>query len=464
VGPTRYSSSPRGVINWAAQSAALSVVGHPNRNRFFTTIRPFWPPKLRAERLQGRWPSRLTHPRYDAGTSGRKAVPLWLTRSGTTRQKAMTTQASLIDELERALTNGNDAQRNEMLARITDLFLAGANRYSVQQIGLFDEVIAKLATAIETKARAKLSIRLADVPTAPVGVVRMLAFDDDIDVARPVLKDSERLTDPDLVANASSKSQQHLAAISERKSLSEAVTDVLVSRGNRDVVHSVVRNAGARFSDAAFRMLVKRSSSDDALAMHVGARPDLPRQHFLRLLEEASATVRGRLAAENPTAAAAAAVEGVLSEVVGGIRSETRKISSQYATAAAEVGKLKQDGHLGEAEVYKFARENRFEESAVSLSMMCGVELDAVERALHDRGHEIALILAKLAGFSSTTAKAILLLKTADRGISAQDLDNALRTYEKLQVETARRVLGFYRTRLKTQSRSSSPTLAAAAG
>ena len=402
------------------------------------------------------------HPQDRAGAPGHKAVPLRLTRPGTTRQKAMTTQASLIDELERALSNGNDAQRNEMLARITDLFLAGASRYSGEQIGLFDEVISKLATAIEVKARAKLSIRLADVPTAPAGVVRMLAFDDDIDVARPVLKDSERLTDPDLVANASSKSQQHLAAISERKSLSEAVTDVLVSRGNRDVVHSVVRNAGARFSDAAFRMLVKRSSGDDTLAMHVGARPDLPRQHFLRLLEQASATVRSRLAAENPTAAAA--VEGVLSEVVGGIRSDTRKISSQYATAAAEVGKLKQDGHLGEAEVYKFARENRFEESAVSLSMMCGVELDAVERALHDRGHEIALILAKLAGFSSTTAKAILLLKTADRGISAQDLDNALRTYEKLQIETARRVLGFYRTRLKTQGRGASPTLAAAAG
>ena len=370
----------------------------------------------------------------------------------------MTTQSSLIDELERALAIGNEAQRDEMLSRITDLFLAGASRYSVDQVDLFDEVIAKLATAIEAKARAKLSIRLADVATAPHGVVRMLAFDDDIDVARPVLKASERLNELDLVTNASSKSQQHLAAISERKSLSEAVTDVLVSRGDRDVVHSVVRNKGARFSDAGFRMLVKRSSGDDALAMQVGSRSDLPRQHFLRLLEQASATVRGRLAAENPTAGAA--VEGVLTEVVGGIRSETRKISSQYAAAAAEVGKLKQEGHLGEAEVYKFARENRFEEATVSLSMLCKVELDAVERALQDRGHEIALILAKLAGFSSTTAKAILLLKTADRGISAQDLDNALRTYEKLQIETARRVLGFYRTRLK--SRGTGPTLAAA--
>ncbi len=370
----------------------------------------------------------------------------------------MTKQISLIEELESALAGGNEAQRDEMLSRITDLFLDGTNRYSTEQVNLFDEVITKLATAIEAKARAKLSIRLADVPTAPTGVVRMLAFDDDIEVARPVLKQSERLNDADLVATASSKSQLHLAAISERRSLSEAVTDVLVSRGDREVVQSVVRNTGARFSDAGFRLLVQRSSSDDALAMQIGVRRDLPRQHFLHLLEQASATVRTRLANEKP--AATATMEGVLGEVVGGIRSETRKISRQYATATTDVSRLQQAGRLDESEVYKYARENRFEEAAVALSILCGVELDAVERALQDRGHEIALILAKIAGFSSTTAKALLLLKTADRGISAQDLDTALRTYEKLQIGTARRVLGFYRTRLK--GRPAGPTLAAA--
>lgn len=369
----------------------------------------------------------------------------------------MKAPSSLLDDLERALAAGSDTQRTEMLSRLTDLFVGDAHRYSPVQIDVFDEVIAKLTQTIEAKARAKLSIRLADVPNAPVGVVRMLAFDDEIEVARPVLKGSERLNEADLVANAKSKSQQHLAAIAERKTLSEAVTDVLVTRGDRDVAHSVVRNAGARFSDAGFRMLVQRSANDDALALQVGARRDLPRQHFLRLLEQASSAVRSKLAAENPSAGAA--VEGVLSEVVGGIRSETRKVSSQYANAVAEVQAAKKTGRLGESEVYKYAREGRFEETAVALSLLCNVELDVVERALHDRGHEIVLILAKLAGFSSTGAKAILLLKTSDRGISAQDLDNALRSYEKLQLDTARRVLSFYHTRIR--DRRTKPAMAA---
>jgi uncharacterized protein (DUF2336 family) len=355
---------------------------------------------------------------------------------------------SLIEELERALAAGTNAQRITMLSRITDLFVEGGGRYSEGQINLFDEVMVKLVTAIEAKARAKLSHRLAPMQNAPRGVIRMLAFDDDIEVARPVLTTSDRLDEADLVANASNKSQQHLAAIAERKSLSEAITEVLVARGDRQVVQSVARNAGARFSDAGFRMLVKRSNGDDALAMQVGARQDVPRQHFLRLLQEASAAVRTRLAAENP--GAGGALETVLSEVVGGIRSETRKVSTDYAAARGRVEALHQARRLGESEIHGYARERKFEETAIALSLLSGVEMDVVERAMLDQSHEMVLIFAKLAGLSSTTVKAILLLKAGDRSMSAPDLDRALTSFGQLQAETARRVLGFYRIRQKS--------------
>jgi uncharacterized protein (DUF2336 family) len=357
----------------------------------------------------------------------------------------MTTRSSLIEELEQALAAGNEAQRAAMLSRITDLFLAGATRYSEVQVNLFDEVITKLTNTIEAKARARLAVRLAPSANAPAGVIRILASDDDIEVARPVLRNSERLTETDLIANARSKSQPHLLAISERKSLSEAVTDVLVTRGDREVAHSVARNSGARFSEAGFRILVKRSAGDEALAMHVGARRDLPRQHFLSLLQQASAVVRTRLAVENPQATAA--VQNVLTEVVGGIQSQTRKVSDFYLHAREEVMALRRAGRLGESEVYRFAREGRFEQVVVALSLLCDIDIEAVEQALHEREHDLTLILAKVAGFSSTGTKALLLHKTSDRGISTQDLDIALRNYEKLQAETAQHVLGFHRAR-----------------
>jgi len=353
----------------------------------------------------------------------------------------------LIDELEAALSSGTNSRRIEMLTRITDLFVGGATRYSEEQIGIFDDVMVRLVSTIEAKARAKLSHRLAAIANAPANVIHMLAFDDDIDVAQTVLQQSERLDDPTLVVSATTKSQQHLFAISLRRSLSEAVTDVLVERGDRDVVHSVVKNAGARFSDAGFRMLVDRSTGDDDLATIVGKRSDIPRPHFLVLLEKASSAVRALLASENPDASSA--IDGVVAEVVGGIRDDARNSSPDFAAAQAAVERQNRLRRIGEAEIYQYARDRKFEETAISLSLMCDTPIDVVERALLDPGAEIVLILAKVAGLSATTTKAILLLRAADRGMSAKDLDQALASFNRLQPDTARRVLGFFRTRVK---------------
>jgi len=306
--------------------------------------------------------------------------------------------------------------------------------------------MARLVSTIEAKARAKLAQRLAPIPNAPTNTVHMLALDDNIEVAHAVLTQSERLNDADLLT-AGIKSQQHLYAISRRRTLSEAITDVLVQRGDRDVVHSVAKNTGARFSDAGFRMLVKRSTGDDALAAEVGLRADIPRPHFLRLLERASSAVRERMAAENPQAGTA--IEGVVAEVVGGLRVEARNASPDFAAAQATVERQNRIRRLGESEVYQYARERKFEETAIALSLLCDTPIDVVERALLDPGAEIVLILAKVAGLSETTTKAVLLLRAADRGMSAKDLEHALSSFNRLQPDTARRVLSFFRTRVK---------------
>jgi uncharacterized protein (DUF2336 family) len=259
------------------------------------------------------------------------------------------------------------------------------------------------------------------------------------------LSSSECLDDSDLIANASSKSQQHLAAISERKNLSEAVTDVLVTRGDRDVVQSVSKNPSARISYAGFRTLLKRSIGDDKLAILLGTRRDLPRQHFLRLVEQASANVRAKLLAEN--LADSGAVDSVVDAISSGLRQNAQNMSSKYAAALAKIETLHRAGKLGEADVHRFASEYRFAETAVSLMLLCDVDSDIVERALLASGSAILVILAKLAGFSWRTTKAILLLKAGDHGMSEQDLAAAKVNFDRLQSATARDMLGQYHSR-----------------
>lgn len=362
--------------------------------------------------------------------------------------------SSLIDELEDAIASGSPDKRLASLWRIIDLFMDGSGRYSEEQVALFDDVILRLAAEIEAKARAKLARRLAAVADAPVKVIRSLAADDDTSVAAPVLIRSPRLDESDLIATARTKSQGHLDAIARRKSLSPAVTDVLVDRGDSQVVRSVAKNAGARFSDAGFGKLVARAQGDETLTLRVGARRDIPRHHFLKLIETASAAVCAKLEAANPEFTTA--VHDSIAEVVTKLRSDLRDASLDHASARAQVERLYQLGRLGEADIYDFARERKFDQTAIALSLLCGVSVDVVERALLDENADMVLILIRAAQCSWTTAKAILLMQAADRGIAAQDLDRVMKSFQRLGTGTAQRVLEFYQLRRQSDGESAS--------
>lgn len=183
----------------------------------------------------------------------------------------------LVDEFEAALASGSVRRRIDILERITDLFVRGAKHYSKDQIDLFDDVMTRLVRTVVAKTRIELAGRLAPVANAPAHLIRVLAFDEDAEVAGPVLAQSARLAERDLLQAARTASQRHLLAIVQRASLSEAVTDILVERGDRDVVRSLVRHTGARFSKAGLHRLVDRSRDDERLVTELGSRLDVGR-------------------------------------------------------------------------------------------------------------------------------------------------------------------------------------------
>jgi Uncharacterised protein conserved in bacteria (DUF2336) len=115
------------------------------------------------------------------------------------------------------------------------------------------------------------------------------------------------------------------------------------------------------------------------------------------------------------------------------------------------VERLNRRRRINEADLYRYARDRKFEETAIALSMMCDAPIDVAERALLDPAAEIILILARVAGLSTTTTKALMLLRASDRGMSTEDLDKALSSFHRLHIDTARRVLGFFRGRAQSE-------------
>jgi uncharacterized protein (DUF2336 family) len=305
----------------------------------------------------------------------------------------MTPQLTVLAELEHAIAHGSSQQRAKILMQIAKLFIRDSARYSDDEISLFDDIITRLAAEIEVSVRSLLAQRLAPIAKAPANIMRMLASDDEIKVASPVLTQSERIDEAILVQSARSKSQEHLLAISRRRTLSEIVTDVLVERGNKQVALSTAKNRGAKFSEAGFCRLVKRSDGDDALAVCVGSRSDIPRPLLLILLATASELARSKLIVENPNIRHE--IHHAVETVTDGLRDNAHAEPVNHAAARALVQSLKDSGQLGDSTIRTFAEDGKSAEITAALAHMCAVPVDVVEQAmLHDKPETI-LILAK---------------------------------------------------------------------
>ena len=357
--------------------------------------------------------------------------------------KSASTSENLLDELQATLAHGTVARRVETLRRVTDLFINGAVDFSDDQIELFDDVFQCLMHHIENSAKALLSNRLAPIDRAPPQTIRALAFDDVIEVAAPVLSQSERLDDDALIETARNKSQAHLMAISTRRELSGAVTDVLVLRGNDEVIHSTVNNPGAEFSERGFTRLVNRAEGDDELATCIGLRPTIPRHLYLKLLAKASAKVRARLEAANPPLAAEVCT--AVREVTQKARTAPSAITQETAIAHALVKSLYEDGRLDEHQVEAFAEAGKFDETNAAVAALANVAVSIAENMMVETRAEGVMILAKISGLSWSTVRAIINMRDDLSGSERSDLEACKATYERLRPSTAQQVLRFHR-------------------
>ena len=366
----------------------------------------------------------------------------------------MSEMHSFLRDLDDAIARGTAESRTRALWHATDLLLTG--RFSDEEIWTFGEVIGRLADEIEVAVRTQLADHLASFDRAPTNIIHKLAFDDAIEVAGPVLRESRQLDSETLVTNAQTKGQPHLLAISQRKSLDEAVTDVLVRRGDQEVVKSVVSNQGARFSNFGFLHMIKRAEGDSILAEQLGLRSDIPRHVFQQLIAKASDNVKKRLARERP--AMMTEIEASVSDVAGALQSKFGPASRNHLVAKRVVATQHRHGNLNEESVAGYARTHRFDEVTIGLSLLCSLPNDVIERALVDKNREMLLVLAKALGFSWGTTMSLLFLGAKDHRITAKDLKDLESEFSSLIVATSRSVLEFYKSRKHLESGGSSPS------
>jgi uncharacterized protein (DUF2336 family) len=352
----------------------------------------------------------------------------------------------MLNDLQASLANGSLSRRVELLQRVTDLFMHGADQFSDDHISVFDDVFECLVSHMHDDAQIELARRMAPVASAPRRLIRYLAMHDLIEVAAPVLSQSDRLDEETLLEVARSKDQHHLKAIAERSHICGAVTDVLLERGDDEVVGAVASNANADLTDRGHATLISRAEQHDWIFTCLQMRPSMPRHFYLQLVAKASKEVRARLSATYPQSAEA--VAEAVDDVSHRVLAASAALQDEIHTSHRLVRLLHEDGRLDDRQVERFARDRKFNELCAALACMARIPLSLAEALMIESQDEGLFILGKVCGLSWHTVCEIVTLRV-HLGYRAEcDKDAARDSYQQLRISTAQQILRFHRMRL----------------
>src|ERR1700693_816624 len=335
----------------------------------------------------------------------------------------MIVATSLIPELEKIVRDSDHNRLAGAARRIDELFLVGAANFRSDHVDLFDGVLIDLVPHTELAARADLAERLSVIANAPRTLVGQLAREDEILIAGPLLRRSPVIDERALVEIAHIKGQGHLLAMSERPTLSPDLTDVIVRRGDRDVVRRAAGNAGALFSPTGYSALIKRANQDSVLTLTIGQRDDLSESRLKDLLEGSIDIMRRRLL-EVVKPARQAAISRAMNEISGVM--EVVESRRDFAPAQRTILALHRAGELNEAALLGFAKKHKYEETVAALSAMSGVKIATLDRLIAGDRYDPILIVGKTIGLEWPTVRALILLLLGPHRVpSPADIEGA---------------------------------------
>jgi uncharacterized protein (DUF2336 family) len=355
----------------------------------------------------------------------------------------------MLQELVELAREPSSEMRRQVMQKVSDLFVEGAERYTDREQALFGDILCQLLDKVLIEDRIKLSNDVAHILRTPHDLALKLA-NDEAEVASPILQFSPVLNEGDLIQLASAKSQDHLLAISRRRFLSESITDVIIERGESNVLSSVARNSGARFSDSGYSRLAEKAGADDGLVEALSSRSDLPEAVVITIMPVLDERARRRLAMllQRDSGRARDLIDAAKS-MAEAARGETRRERIEAKVLVAEVrdGKRRLEQGLDQ-----LIFEKRMSDISLLLSELAQLPDAHLSNVLHKvNAAGIALVCRSL-DVPVTVYDRLSRLRCEKLRLPGNQADQMVNAYEQLDKATAERTLRFHRVRSSVRS------------
>ena len=358
-------------------------------------------------------------------------------------------QGSKLHDLIALADEPSSERRRELLRGVTDLFFTGDGTHGGAELALFDDVMGQLASEMEEAVRGELAGRIAQASAPPRHLLRDLARDNSIQVAAPILTTSRALTDDDLLAVAHTRGQDHLRAITQRDTVSEAVSDAIVERGDDQTLGLLLQNAGAELSRQSHERAVDRAMSNADLHEAVVSRRAMPMDLLNEMYFVVEAQLRDAIRQRN-TEVDPDTLEAALQAGRKSLATRDGALPDDYDEAERAVRMLKLRNGITPPVLAAFLRNRETTKFLVALSELSDIDFGTARRILERKDLDALSIVCKAAGFERSlylTFAVLILDREANAMGRAREYGEL---YEALPRDAAQRTMRFWRLRRQT--------------
>jgi uncharacterized protein (DUF2336 family) len=360
-----------------------------------------------------------------------------------------TLAVSRLPDLIALAEEGSSEKRRALLRELTEHFFGSPARTETED-ALYGSVLAKLADDMETAVRAELSARFATTPDAPHALIRRLA-NDEAAVAGAVLAHSPVLTDEDLLGVVRKHGQDHLRAVSARPSVSEAISEVIVERGDDETLGTLLRNDGARLSRKASETAVERAKTNPALHDATVSRAGLPADLLNDMYFVVEARLRNQILEQNARMDPAL-LDAALAAGRARVATGDGALPADYSECLAYVEELKAAGQLTPQMLARFLRSGGRTSFLIALAQLSDIDFHTARQIVDRRELDALAVVCKAADLDRALFLTYAVVLLNDDGDAMAKAHSYARMYAELSREAALRTLRFWRMRRGAQA------------
>lgn len=340
----------------------------------------------------------------------------------TPRQDA-SKQALTRADVDRLLHDASPASRIDIVRKVSGLY--NPLELSEGEQLLAEQIFRLLVRDSVVKIREALADSLKDNPYIPKDIIVSLAHDVE-EVATPVLSMSDVLSDADIINIVQHTNDVwRYLAISSRPVISEQVSGVLVDTEHQEVIHALLDNKSAAFSEASYAKIADMAQDDAAMADKLAQQPSLPVAVVEKLMSAVSEEIAAMLEKSYNIDH-----EQILSQTHHALEQNTLEliaIRNDREQTAQLVKQLYNSDRLTASLVINALCHGNLDFFELSLAVLAQVSPDSARMLIMDRGKLGFRAIYDKSGLPITMLEAVRLLlhavrQTIDEGIKPESL------------------------------------------